>query len=176
MTPDRTNIVICPSCGAENIEGTDTCENCLMDLRTSDVPETGRIASRSDLLTPIANLRLHPARIVGPGATVGEAIGQMRAESAEAVVVVEGERIVGIFTERDVLKKVGSHKDRLDLPVTEFMTPDPVILREEDTIATALNKMGDGGFRHIPYTREGTLMGIVTGRDVMNWVMSRYFG
>jgi CBS domain-containing protein len=55
------------------------------------------------------------------------------------------------------------------------MTPDPVVLREDDTMAFALNKMGDGGFRHVPVVRDGELVGMITVRDIMNWVLGRYF-
>ena len=48
-------------------------------------------------------------------------------------------------------------------------------MRDGDTVAMALNKMGDGGFRHIPLTRDGVLSAMVNGRDVMTWIMSRYF-
>jgi CBS domain-containing protein len=55
------------------------------------------------------------------------------------------------------------------------MTPDPVVLRDDDTMAMALNKMGDGGFRHIPIVKSGELVGIITARDVMSWVLGKYF-
>ncbi len=176
MTIERTNMVICPSCGAENIEGTDTCENCLSDLRTVDVPDSVRVASGSDFLEPISSLRIRPARTVTPETPMAEVVRELQRESSGAVVVVENEQIVGIFTERDLLKKVAGYPDRLRDSVAHYMTPDPVVLRDGDTVAAALNKMGDGGFRHIPYTREGKLVGMLTARDVLNWLMSKYFG
>lgn len=175
MPTNRTNIVICPHCGAENIEGTDTCENCLMDLRTLDVPASVQIASDSELLEPISSLRASRAASVPAGATLLDAVAALRAAGTGAVVVVDGERIVGILSERDVLKKIAGQPSLGPRPVTGFMTPDPVVLRDDDTMATALNKMGDGGFRHIPITREGRLVGMVTGRDVLNWLMTKYF-
>jgi len=174
MTAERTNIVICPQCGAENIEGTDTCENCLQDLRTVDVPDTVRVGSRSDFLDPIVDLRVAPPRTVPVSATTGEAVGMLRDSSAGAVVVMDDDLIVGIFTERDLLKKVAGISGTFERPVTDFMTPDPVVLREDDTAATALNKMGVGGFRHIPVVHEGKLAGVLSGRDVMNWLITKY--
>jgi len=50
-----------------------------------------------------------------------------------------------------------------------------VVLRDDDTMAMALNKMGDGGFRHIPIVRGGELVGMITARDVMGWVLGKYF-
>lgn len=170
-----TNIVVCPSCGAENIEGVDTCENCMMDLRTSDVPDTARAISDSPFLDPVGRIRLAKPVTVPATATVREAIDVLAGEPTGAVVVVNATGIVGIFTERDVLKRVAGAAGVLDGPLTAVMTPDPVVLRDDDTVATALNKMGSGGFRHIPMTRGGRLAGMVTAREALHWVMSRYF-
>ena len=51
-------------------------------------------------------------------------------------------------------------------PIAELMTRDPVVLRHDDTIAVAINKMAVGGFRHIPITDDGRPTGVVTARDV----------
>jgi len=175
VASDQRNVVVCPSCGSENIEGTDTCENCMADLSGIDVPESAQIASESDLTLPISSIRLSKPQTVPMGATVREAITVLRTEAAGAVIVVSGDTIVGIFTERDVLKKIAGKVDALSAPITAYMTPDPVVLRDDDMMAVALNKMGDGGFRHIPVTRDGRLAAIVTARDVMSWVLGRYF-
>ncbi len=169
------NVVICPSCGHENIEGVDTCENCTADLRALDVPDSVQIASESDLTRPISSLRLSKPHTIAVEKTVREAIAAMREALTGAVVVVAAGSIVGIFTERDVLKRVACEPGALDAPVSAYMTPDPVVLRDDDMMAVALNKMGDGGFRHIPVLRNHQLVAIVTARDVMSWVLGRYF-
>lgn len=175
MTPEPANVVVCPSCGAANIEGSDSCERCLMDLTSIDIPEAAQVLKESDLALPISALRLSKAVMVSPQAAVREAIDLMRRDRVGAVAVVESGRVVGIFTDRDVLRRVAAVAGALDLPVAAVMTPDPVVLREDDMVAAALNKMGVGGFRHIPVVREGQLIGMLTGRDVLNWVMGRYF-
>lgn len=175
MATEQRNIVVCPSCGAENIEGADVCENCMADLRTIDVPESVQVASESDLTLPISSMRIGKPRSIAPETPLREAIAYMREEVAGAVVVVSGGAVVGIFTERDVLKRVAAKPDILGEPVSAYMTRDPVVLREDDMMAVALNKMGDGGFRHIPVVRDGQLVGMVTGRDVMGWVLGRFF-
>lgn len=175
MVAKQENIVICPRCGAENIEGADSCERCLSDLRSVDVPETTQIVSESDLVIPISSVRMTKPRTVSPAQTVREAVAAMKDDPTGAVVVVSEGQTVGIFTDRDVLKKIAPGAAAFDDPVERYMTHDPVVLREDDTMAYALNKMGDGGFRHIPVTREGELVGMITVRDVMNWVLGRYF-
>jgi CBS domain-containing protein len=171
----RANIVICPSCGAENIEGVDTCENCMQDLRSLDVPDTFQVASESDLTCRLDEIRLSRPQTVTRSMTVREVVPILRADPSGAVVVVDDDRIVGIFTDRDVLKRVAGVDGALDQPVSRYMTPDPVILHHDDTMAAALNKMGDGGFRHIPMVRDSRLAAIVTVRDIMHWLLGQYF-
>ncbi|WP_322796779.1 cyclic nucleotide-binding/CBS domain-containing protein [Tepidiforma sp.] len=175
MTPEPANVVVCPSCGAANIEGSDSCERCLMDLTSIDIPEAAQVLKESDLALPISALRLSRAAKVAPQAAIREAIDLMRRDHVGAVVVVEAGKAVGIFSDRDVLRRVAAVPGALDQPVAAVMTPDPVVLREDDMVAAALNKMGVGGFRHIPVVRDGELIGMLTGRDVLNWVMGRYF-
>lgn len=175
MTADQKNVVICPSCGAENIEGSDSCERCMMDLRSIDVPERAQIlADDSDLTAPISSIRLTRPKTVSPNHSVRDAIAAMKPDPSGAVIVVEGVRIVGILTDRDILKKVAANTSALSEPVAAYMTPDPVVLRDDDMMAYALNKMGDGGFRHIPVVRNGDLVGMVTGREIMSWVIGKY--
>jgi CBS domain-containing protein len=175
MANGPKNVVICPSCGHENIEGVDTCENCMTDLRTLDVPESVQIASEGDLTLPVSSLRLSKGRTVTADSTVRDAVAVMRDGATGAAVVTAGGSIVGIFTERDVLKRVACEPGALDAPVSAYMTADPVVLRDDDMMAVALNKMAAGGFRHIPVVRNGQLVAIVTARDVMSWVLGRYF-
>ena len=175
MATDVKNIVVCPSCGFENIEGTDACERCTMNLSSIDVPESVQVVSESDLNISISAVRMTRPRTVAPMQTVRDAIAEMKGDPTGAVVILDEGKVVGIFTDRDVLKKAAARHGVLDEPVAYYMTPDPVVLREDDTMAYALNKMGDGGFRHIPVTRDGDLVGMITVRDIMNWVLGRYF-
>jgi CBS domain-containing protein/ribosomal protein L40E len=172
---ERKNIVICPSCGAENIEGADTCENCMSDLRSLDVPAAFQIAPHSELIRQLRELRLSRPSTIARSATVRDAVSALKTDPNGAVVIVDGDAVVGIFTDRDVLKRIAGEPARMDEPIDRYMTHDPVVLRDTDSMAAALNKMGDGGFRHIPTVQDGRLAGIVTGRNVMQWLLGRYF-
>ena len=176
MANNQRNIVICPSCGAENIEGADSCEHCTADLRSVDVPESTQMDTDSDFALPISSVRFEKPQTVPSSATVREAVEAMLRGKTGAVVVLHAGRIVGILTERDVLKRVAGKGELMAAPVSAYMTKDPVTLRHTDPMAHALNKMGVGGFRHIPVMRDGELVGIATARDVMAWVMGKYFG
>lgn len=175
MATEQRNVVVCPSCGTENIEGVDTCEHCTMDLRSIDVPESSQVVSDSDLTMPVSSVRLSRPHTVLATQTVREAIATMKSDPTAAVVVMDGTTVAGIFTDRDVLTRVAGRPGVMDEPVARYMTADPVVMRDDDMMAFALNKMGDGGFRHMPVMHDGELVGMITVRDVMNWVLGRYF-
>ena len=173
--PTKSNIIICPSCRHENIEGSDVCENCMADLHAVSKPGSVQVATESELGLPVSSMRLSKPRTVSPESSVRDAIAAMKDDPLGAVVVTQDGAVAGIFTERDVLKRIAGQPQLLSSPVSAYMTADPVVLHEDDLMAVALNKMGDGGFRHIPITRDGQLVGMVTARDVMAWVLGRYF-
>lgn len=174
MTVSQGSYITCPTCGEENIRGTDRCENCLYPLRSTDVPDAYQPVSESPLTATLAEIRLYKPTTVDPSTPVRDAISLLRENPVGAVIVVDGGRAVGIFTERDVLRKIAGHPHRLDEPVSAYMTPDPVVLRESDTIAVAFNKMGDGGFRHIPLVSESGVVGMVTATALMAWLLDKY--
>ena len=77
------------------------------------------------------------------------------------MLVTEGGRVVGIFTERDALMKLAG-RPSTDGAIRDVMTTDPVVLRAADSVAVAIQKMAVGGFRHIPLVDDGRPIGIVT--------------
>ena len=101
---------------------------------------------------------------------VREAVAIMREHHVGCVLVVEGERLAGILTERDLLLKM-EHAD-LDGPVSRLMTPDPETLSPDDPIVYALNKMSVGGFRHVPLVDgDGRPVGVVSVKDVVDYIV-----
>ena len=126
------------------------------------------------LLRPIRELAYptSPAA-VAPDQTVGHAIAELARLRIGALLVVEGERLVRIFAERDLLLKELWTGEKLERPVSEFMTPDPDTLTPDDTIAYALNRMVEGGYRHVPLVDQSHKpIGILVMRDVMAHVVS----
>jgi len=114
----------------------------------------------------------HPAVIVGAGASVAEAIAAMQKERRSCVLVVSGDKLVGIFTERDVLLKVvGLSIDLKQARVSDYMTRDPVALPAESNVAFALNRMVVEGFRHIPLIDgHGRPVGVVSMRELVEYL------
>lgn len=112
---------------------------------------------------------LKPLVSVGPAASVREAAKVMDDGGVGCVLVVEAERLVGIFTERDVLGKVvAGGRDPETTTVRDVMTPDPECLTLDDAVGYALNLMSDHGFRRIPLIdAAGRPTGVVTMRNIV---------
>jgi CBS domain-containing protein len=175
MPAATTNVISCPYCGADVIRGSDNCDSCGESLAGILLPDTALNITDSHFATPISAIRFSKPTTVSSDATLRQALDALTSDPSGAVLVVDGEGIAGIFTDRDVLQKVAAGAASLDSPVREFMTVDPVVLRDDDPMATALHKMGTGGFRHVPLTRDHELVGVVTGRDILGWMLTRYF-
>ena len=164
-------MIICPDCKEENIPGTDLCESCGHDLRNLALPKAETEFEEHLMNDRLGGIGAEEALSVAPGDPVTVAVHFMRQHGAECVVVTDRDGIQGILTERDVLMKAAGDKvDLSALAARDIMTPDPVILREEDTLAVALHKMSIGGFRHIPFVAEGRATLLVSIQDVLRHV------
>ncbi len=167
--------MICPDCKHDNIPGADACENCGQDLTALDTP-----GSRTELeasLTEISVEKLSPKTpvLVPARATVSDALTVMRDRRIGAVLIGTSDEIVGIFSERDVLLRIADrYQEVKSSPITEFMTANPETLELDAPIAFALNKMEVGDFRHLPITRDGLLVGVISLRDVLAFLSAEY--
>ena len=114
---------------------------------------------------------------IEPSATLGEAARALRKRDVGAAVVVDGGRVVGIFTERDLLQRV-DHKTLAwrDTPVRDVMTSRPMIIREDDSVAEALRRIDVGKRRHLPIMRGREPIAIVSVRDLLGYIASRFPG
>jgi CBS domain-containing protein len=83
-----------------------------------------------------------------------------------SVLVIEAGRVTGIFTERDALRALASHFDAAHHPIETWMTIDPMGIDAETDIREARELMLRHGFRHLPVTDGGSLVGIVSIRDL----------
>ncbi len=118
-----------------------------------------------------------PALIVAPADCVADVIHRMNEQSVGCALVVDDHgALVGIFTERDVLKKVatGAMNTR-QVPVRDVMTPEPDALPADASVAFALNRMSVEGYRHIPLLdRNGGPIGVVAMRDIICWLVDQH--
>ena len=164
--------MICPQCGFDNIQGVDECANCGFDLASVDLPAPSTSFEAELVDIPLADLLHHKPLTIAPSATAADAVRQMQQAGAGCLIVEEDGRVRGILSERDLVTKL-TDVNLGGMKVADLMTADPVVLRPDDSIAVAINKMAVGGFRHIPLVVDGHATGIVSARDVFRHILSQ---
>lgn len=107
---------------------------------------------------------------VEPGESIREVARRMVERNLGAVIVLDGGRLVGIMTERDLMQAVAHGLDD-SAPVAEHMTRDPETIEPDDTTMHAAVLMIHGGFRHLPVVEQGDVVGILSIRDLMRVVL-----
>jgi CBS domain-containing protein len=123
----------------------------------------------------IRHLGLPPPVCVPRGTSLEEAIQAMKDEGVGCVLVCDGDRIAGIFTERDLLVKIMGTSVDYQAPVDGFMTPDPKPLKLDDPIADAIVLMDQGGYRDVPLVDEqGRVAGMITVGDVIDFLAEHF--
>jgi CBS domain-containing protein len=125
-----------------------------------------------DLSDPITKLRLQKTVAVPHDTLVQTAIDEMKTKRTGCILVTQDEKLVGIFTERDVVRRVyGKETDVSKDIVADYMTKTPDTLKPESPIAFALNLMAQSGYRHVPLIDDaGHPQGFVSVRDIVNYV------
>jgi CBS domain-containing protein len=103
---------------------------------------------------------------VDPSTTVAEAAHLMSIRRVGCALVVEGDDLRGIFTERDIVRALAAEHDAATHAVAEWMTARPVTQSPDATPTEALQRMLEAGFRHLPVVEDGRLVGIVSIRDL----------
>ncbi len=162
-------MISCPYCDSENIEGADACAECGQSLHDTHLAPPQSDLEHSLLRDPISALAPKSPITVAPSKPVGEVMRLMVERKIGCVVVVELDQPIGIFSERDALRKIDPEApDIAARPVSEFMTPRPQTLVADAKIAFAVQRMDLGGYRHLPVVGErGSLVGIISARDIL---------
>jgi CBS domain-containing protein len=110
---------------------------------------------------------------VEPDATVGQAIARMMDAHVGSVAVCAGSQLVGIFTERDVLRLAAQREDFRALRIGDVMTPNPIVASPDLRIVDAAEIMGERKIRHLPVVEGENLLGMVGIRDVLRTLVER---
>jgi CBS domain-containing protein len=110
---------------------------------------------------------------VAPDETVQVAIARILEENVGSVVVSGADGLVGIFTERDVLRLAGEGRDFLGLLVGDVMTRRPVTVPPDTDVLEAAKIMGDRQIRHLPILEGGHVLGVVGIREVLGALVER---
>jgi signal-transduction protein with cAMP-binding, CBS, and nucleotidyltransferase domain len=122
----------------------------------------------------VSRLRPTPAWHVGAEQTVADAVALMRDKKVGCVLVCADRKIVGIFTERDLLRRVLAAERGLETPIVDCMTPNPVTVDPKDSISVAIKRMIDGGYRHLPVVHEGRPLGILSVKRIVHYVVEHF--
>lgn len=123
----------------------------------------------------VRHLDLSRYCLVASGTTVREALAQMRAEEGRAALITRGDELVGIFTDRDVLRRVAGSPGVLDGPVDAVMTARPITVLPDTSAADALWLMDDHHFRNLPVVdRQGHILGDMTYAAIIHYLAARY--
>lgn len=91
----------------------------------------------------------------------------MAAEGHGSLGVVEGMSLVGLVTERDLVRAMSQELDPLTTPVSTVMTKDPDVFHPDDDVWEAAEWLAESGYRHLPVLEGGQLLGIVSVRDLL---------
>jgi CBS domain-containing protein len=111
---------------------------------------------------------------ISPESTVMDAVHKMNERKIGALLVVEGNKPAGMFTERDILKRVvGSGKDPAATPVREVMSAEVVAVHPEATVEEAMAVMTERRCRHLPVLEGDEIVGLVSIGDLTRWVSRR---
>jgi CBS domain-containing protein len=112
--------------------------------------------------------------VVQSSASVAEAVETMARNNVGIVAVLDGQRLCGVFSERDLLQRVVAwEKDPDRLTVDQVMTRDVVTAEETEDYRSAMRLMDERNIRHLPVTRGDQLVSMLSIRDLMRAEMSR---
>jgi CBS domain-containing protein len=99
---------------------------------------------------------------------VGEAARLMKQHNVGAILVVDGDKLAGVFTERDALfRVVAEGRDANTTELGAVMTPNPRTIEADSVFTLALQMMYEGGFRNVPVVENGRPVGLVSARDAL---------
>jgi CBS domain-containing protein len=124
--------------------------------------------------TLVGELELAPCATLSPADTVREAAAKLRRSKRGSGMVCAGGALVGIFTERDLLKMIGTGRN-LDTPLSEVMTANPQTVRTEDSLLEAVRRMDRGGYRRLPVLDSGGKpVGIVDVKSITHFLVQHF--
>jgi CBS domain-containing protein len=117
-------------------------------------------------------MQIQPCIEIGPSDLVQDAIQILHDTGISSLLVVENDRLVGIFTERDVLERVAEQYDKLaSVPVREVMTVSPTVVYGFEPAAAAVSAIAVAGHRHVPVLgADDSVLGVVSPRRVMKFI------
>ena len=166
---------ICPSCGYDNIPGSDECAECQTSLMHEDIPpEVARDhVERALMEQTVADLEQREPIVVAEETRLDEAVAQMRSARIGCLLVSDSAgRLSGIISERDFLTRVALEVADLEQgKVVDFMTANPETIEPGRPLGYTLQRMMVGDHHHLPLVDDdGRAVGIISSRDVIRHI------
>jgi CBS domain-containing protein len=124
-------------------------------------------------MTQLRDIMTEDVLTVAPEDTLGEVATKMVDRGVGSVVVTDFGRVIGVLTERDIMRAVAARTHSSDTRVREWMTADPITATADMLVEDAAQTMFDHGFRHLPVVEGDRAIGIVSIRDVAAWGVAR---
>jgi CBS domain-containing protein len=110
----------------------------------------------------------HEVATVNPSATLATVAQRLRLQGIGALVVVEGDRVIGLVAERDIVRAFAEHRgEAAEIKVEEVMTRDVITCRREDSLTRILGLMTRHRVRHLPVLEGGKLAGLISIGDAV---------
>lgn len=144
--------------------------------QTKSVGRTTTGMSRIDLRNEkVRSIAQRESVSVASDVTLDQALAKMRTAGGDALLIVDGGRLVGILTERDVLTRILGQGVDGSLPVSGFMTAEPHTLPAEATLLEAMAAMESGHYRNLPLVDEaGEVVGMLRQTDLLEYVAEAF--
>lgn len=144
-------------------------------LKNYSQPEHRDELERALAEETVAAIHARPFTSVSPDTTVEQALQLLADRDVACILVEEGGKLVGVFSDRDVLNKVAlEYEAAKHRPVRKVMTDNPVYVHENDSSAAALCVMAVMGYRHVPVVdRDHRIVGIVTPHRITSFLLPR---
>ncbi|MCB2054603.1 MAG: CBS domain-containing protein [Geminicoccaceae bacterium] len=116
---------------------------------------------------PVADIIRHEALRAAPAETVLDVARRMAGRKDSCILVCDGDELAGIFTERDLLVRVvAAGRDPAATRIDEVMTPDPDSVDSRTSVADAIRRMDECGYRHLPVVDAGRIVGALSFREL----------
>jgi len=159
------------------IEYNEHIDDELDQMNESEAPGGSHAGEAIRLDDPITTIDLRKPISVPGDTSIADALQIMKDEKIGCLLVVEKSKLVGIFTERDIIRRiVGRNLSHADIDIADYMTTDPDTLTADAPLAFALNYMVLGGYRHVPILdANDSPVACLSIKDVVKHIGAHYF-
>jgi CBS domain-containing protein len=163
--------------GGMMIEYDEHIDDEISQMNENETENESRPSNAFHLEDPITSVDLRKPITVAGDTSIADCLQLMQEEKIGCLLVVEDHKLVGIFTERDIIRRiVGKNLSHADIDVVDYMTLDPDTLTASAPLAFALNYMVLGGYRHVPILKDdGSPLACLSIKDIVKHLGEFYF-